>query len=67
MTELSMVIELEGIHVINIVVGNSKSCIIGDDLEVLGKSNVIVVHYLTDRHADVNFPTKVNTEFYWRI
>jgi len=28
---------------------------------------VIVVHYWIDRHANVNFPTKVNTEFYWRI
>ena len=28
---------------------------------------MIVVHYLTDRQSDVNFLTKLNTEFYWRI
>jgi hypothetical protein len=60
-------VELEGIHVINIAVEINKSCIFGDDVGVFGKSNVIIVHCLIDRHADVNFPTKVNTEFYWRI
>ena len=67
MTEISMSIELKWIHVINFIVENPKISIIRDDLRALGKRKVTVFHYLIDRQSDVNFPTKVNTVFYWRI
>jgi hypothetical protein len=60
MTGLSMAIVLEVIHVINWVVGNRKSSIIGDNLGVFEKRNVIAVHYLIGRHEDVNYLTTVN-------
>jgi hypothetical protein len=61
MTEIVMSVDLSVIHVTDTVVENYKCRIIGDDLGVLGKNNVIVVSYFIDRYDDVNFTTKLNT------